>query len=281
MTGEPATFSDAHAWMPPIGLGTWPLRGEEATRAVVSGIENGYRLIDTAAKYENEDAVGSGIRAAGVPRERVFVTTKLRGADMAAGATRAALERSLAALGLDYIDLYLIHWPLPWLGRFSQAFTAMAELATQGRIRAIGVSNFQAAHVARLVSETGLTPAVDQFECDPTIQRRALRRDLGSRRIIAQSWSPLGRGGPLLRNPIIVRSARSLGCTPSQLILRWHRAHGIVPIVKSASPDRQRENLAAVRLAPLPASALADLDGLDADDQGERRIRDSDVYEEL
>ena len=169
---------------------------------------------------------------------------------MAAGATRAALERSLAALGTEYVDLYLIHWPLPRLGQSSHAFLAMAELAAEGLIRSIGVSNFQAKHIAQLVAETGLTPVVDQIECDPTIQRRALRRELHARGIVAQAWSPLGRGGPLLSDPVVLRAAESAGCTPGQVVLRWHRAKGIVPIVKSASPHRQEENLAAVGNAP-------------------------------
>lgn len=267
--------------MPAIGLGTWPLRGAEAEQAVESGIAVGYRHIDTAAKYGNEDAVGRGTRMSGVARSELFITTKLRGSDMAAGRTRAGLEHSLTALALDYVDLYLIHWPLPWLGQFSRAFLDMAGLADEGLIRSIGVSNFQAHHIARLVDETGLTPAVDQIECDPKIQRRSLRRDLSARGIVAQAWSPLGRGGPLLSDPVVLRAAEAAGCTPGQVVLRWHRANGIVPIVKSASPSRQGENLAAVAMPPLPAELVAELDGLDPQDEGERGIRDSDTHEEL
>jgi diketogulonate reductase-like aldo/keto reductase len=257
------------------------LRGDEATRAVESGLEVGFRHLDTASKYENEDAVGRAIRSSGVPRDELFVTTKLRGADMRDGEIERALDGSLSALGLEYVDLYLIHWPLPWLGAFSAAFTAMAGLAAAGRIRSIGVSNFQAAHVARLVAETGLTPAVDQVECDPTIRRRALGAALGEQGIVFQAWSPLGRGGPLLANPLVVRAAAEAGSTVGQTVLRWHRAHGHVPIVKSASAERQRENLAAATMPPLPDHVVMMLDGLDADDTGERGIRDSDVYEEL
>ena len=267
--------------MPSIGLGTWPLRADEAERAVASGIALGYRHIDTAAKYENEDAVGRGIRESAVPRADLFVTTKLRGADMAAGQTRAALERSLAALGTEYVDLYLIHWPLPRLGQSSAAFLAMAGLAAEGMIRSIGVSNFQAPHIARLVSETGLTPVVDQIECDPRIQRRALRRELRERGIVAQAWSPLGRGGPLLSDPVVLRAADAAECTPGQVVLRWHRAKGSVPIVKSSNAARQAENLAAMSMPPLSSAVIAMLDGLDPDDEGERGIRDSDTYEEF
>ena len=267
--------------MPAIGLGTWPLRDEEAESAVASGIALGYRHIDTAAKYENEDAVGRGIRASAVPRGELFITTKLRGSDMAAGATRAALERSLAALETEYVDLYLIHWPLPRLQQSSVAFLTMASLVNEGLIRSIGVSNFQAPHIARLVAETGLTPVVDQIECDPKIQRRSLRGELQSRSIVAQAWSPLGRGGPLLSDPAVVRAAADAACTPAQVVLRWHRAKGIVPIVKSASAARQAENLAALEMAPLPPAIAAMLDGLDPHDEGERGIRDSDTYEEF
>ena len=281
MTLAPTVRLHSGAEMPAIGLGTWPLRGEEAERAVESGIALGYRHIDTAAKYENEDAVGRGIRASTVPRHELFITTKLRGSDMAAGATRAALERSLAELDTDYVDLYLIHWPLPRLGQFPTAFLAMAELAAEGRIRSIGVSNFQATHVARLIAETGLSPVVDQIECDPLIQRRSLRRDLRARGIVSQAWSPLGRGGPLLSDPVVLGAADDAGCTPGQVILRWHRANAIVPIVKSASPERQAENLAAVAMPPLAPELVALLDGLDPRDEGERGIRDSDTYEEF
>ena len=273
-------LTSGHA-MPSIGLGTWPLRGGEAERAVESGIAFGYRHIDTAAKYENEDAVGRGIRMSGVPRSELFITTKLRGSDMSAGHTRAGLERSLGALAIDYVDLYLIHWPLPWLGQFSRAFLDMASLADEGLIRSIGVSNFQAHHVARLVDETGLTPAVDQIECDPKIQRRALRADLAARGTVTQAWSPLGRGGPLLSDPVVLRTAEATACTPGQAVLRWHRANGIVPIVRSANPSRQRENLAAVAMPPLPPAVVAELDALDPHDEGERGIRDSDIHEEL
>lgn len=281
MTSTPTILLASGHEMPAIGLGTWPLRGGDAERAVASAIDIGYRLIDTAAKYENEDAVGRGIRSSGVAREELFITTKLRGSDMAGGDARGGLERSLAGLGLDYVDLYLIHWPLPWLGQFSQAFRDMARLAEHGLIRSIGVSNFQAHHVARLIEETGLTPVVDQIECDPTIQRRALRAELASRRIVTQAWSPLGRGGPLLSNPVVVAAARDAECTPGQVVLRWHRAHGVVPVVKSASPARQRENLDAIGMAPLRPETVAMLDELDPRDEGERGIRDSDTHEEL
>ncbi|MFV0374998.1 aldo/keto reductase [Microbacterium sp.] len=278
MVSDTVTLRSGHV-MPAIGLGTWPLTDGDAEAAVLVGIACGYRQIDTAARYGNEEAVGRGILHSGVDRAELFVTTKLRGSDH--GDVRPALERSLAALGLDYVDLYLIHWPLPRLNLYPRAFELMAQLAGEGLIRSIGVSNFRVEHIEHLISETGLVPAVDQIELDPTIQRRALRDTLRAHGIVPQAWSPLGRGGPLLQNPVIVDAAASAGCTVGQLILRWHRAHGIVPVVKSADPARQRENLAAIHLPPLQPELVAALDALDADDAGEQRIRDSNTHEEF
>ena len=250
-------------------------------QAVESGIAIEYRHIDTAAKYENEDAVGRGIRMSGIPRSELFITTKLRGSDMAAGHTRAGLERSLTALAIDYVDLYLIHWPLPWLGQFSRAFLDMASLADEGLIRSIGVSNFQAHHVARLGHETGLTPAVDQVECDPKIQRRSLRADLAARGTVTQAWSPLGRGGPLLSDPVVLRTAEAASCaawssSPSLAPGERDRAHREVrgPRPSTGEPRCHRH-------ATVASGILAEIDGLDPHDEGERGIRDSDTYEEL
>ncbi|MFV0407319.1 MAG: aldo/keto reductase [Propioniciclava sp.] len=272
------TLNSGHD-MPTLGLGTWPLTDAEAESAVGSGIEAGYRQIDTAARYQNEDAVGRGIAASGLPRAELFVTTKLRGS--AHGEVRAAVEGSLAALGLDYVDLYLIHWPLPRLQLYPAAFETMAELVDEGLIRSIGVSNFQAGHIEHLIAVTGLTPAVNQIELDPTIQRRALRETLTGRGIVTQAWSPLGRGGPLLQHPTVLAAAQQAACTVGQVVLRWHRAQGIVPVVKSADPARQRENLEVLSLPPLDPAIISALDGLDAEDAGEGRIRDSNTYEEF
>ncbi len=266
--------------MPVLALGTWPLRGREAEHAVTAAIDAGYRHIDTASRYENETAVGDGIHAASASRDEIFLTTKLRGADIRDGAVRSGLEASLAALRTDYVDLYLIHWPLPRLGRAAWAFQEMAAMVAAGLIRSIGVSNFRSHHIDGLIAETGLVPAVDQVECDPTIARRSLRGRLASSGIAPQAWSPLGRGGPLLSDPVIVRAAEASGCTPGQVILRWHRAHDIAPVAKSSDPDRQRENLAAMSMPPLSPEVVAALDALDPDDEGEQRIRDSDVHEE-
>lgn len=278
MVADSVMLNSGHP-MPIIGLGTWPLTEDDAEAAVLTGVAGGYRHIDTAATYQNEDAVGRGIRGCGVPRDQLFVTTKLRGS--AHAEVRPALETSLTALDLDYVDLYLVHWPLPWLGLYPRAFETMAALVQEGLIRSIGVSNFRAEHIEHLIAVTGLVPAVDQIELDPTIARRALRDTLAQHGVVPQAWSPLGRGGPLLHNPVVVAEAARSGCTVAQLVLRWHRTHGIVPIAKSADPARQRENLAAMTMPPLDPATTAALDALDADDTGGDRIRDSNTHEEL
>lgn len=180
--------------LPPVGLGTWPLVGADATKSVLSGIETGYRLIDTAAIYGNEDAVGVALAESGVPREELFVTTKLRGNDQVSGDIRGALEQSLELLGLDQLDLFLIHWPLPRIDRYVASFEAMLACRDAGLVRYVGVSNFLEHHLRRLVTETGEAPAVNQIQMDPSLARIPVRRANDELGIFTQSWSPLGRG---------------------------------------------------------------------------------------
>lgn len=229
-----------------IGFGTWPFQGDAAIEAVSSAIEAGYRLIDTATKYENEQAVGQGITASGIPREELIVQTKLRGHDHED--VRGALERSLDWLGVEYLDSWLIHWPLPMLGRYPKAFGQMAEAKEAGLVREIGVSNFLPEHLDLLERETGLVPAVNQLQVDPGLLRAELRAELASRGIAVQAWSPLARGGDVLDAPPVLEVARARGVTPGQVILAWHRAIGTVPIARSGNAQRQRENLEAVAL---------------------------------
>lgn len=264
------TTRDAvRAALPPIGLGTWPLVGQDATTAVLSGIESGYRLIDTATIYDNEDAVGVALSESGVPRDELFVTTKLRGGDHVSGDIRGAVERSLDMLGLEYLDLFLIHWPLPRLDRYLAAFEGILECRDEGLIRYAGVSNFLEHHLRRVVAETGEAPAVNQIQMDPTIARVPVRRADDELGVFTQSWSPLGRG-ETLGSPAVTAIAARLGATPAQVILAWHRAHDVVPIARSANPQRQAENLAAVRVHLDPA----DIATLDALDRGEGAARD-------
>lgn len=252
----------------PIGFGTWPFNDEEAVRAVASAIEIGYRLIDTASKYENERSVGRGIAASGVPREEIFVQTKLRGHDH--GDVRGALERSLDRLGVDYLDSWLIHWPLPMVGLYADAFQHMAQAKNEGLVRSIGVSNFLPEHLDVLQEEAGLVPAVDQLPCDPSLNRPELRAELETRGIQMQAWSPLARGGEVLEAKPVVEIAEFRGLTPGQVVLAWHRANDIVPIARSGNPQRQRENLEAMsveltaaevaRIADVPQRGLGDFD---------------------
>ena len=183
--------------LPPIGLGTWPLVGADATKSVLSGIEAGYRLIDTAAIYGNEDAVGVALAESALPREELFVTTKLRGNDQVSGDIRGALEQSLERLGLDQLDLFLIHWPLPRIDRYVASFEAMLACRDAGLVRYVGVSNFLEHHLRRVVAETGEAPAVNQIQMDPSLARIPVRRANEELGIFTQSWSPLGRGDVL------------------------------------------------------------------------------------
>ncbi|AII09326.1 diketogulonate reductase-like aldo/keto reductase [Rhodococcus wratislaviensis] len=260
--------------IPPLGLGTWPLTGPDATRAVLSGIEAGYRLVDTATIYDNEDAVGVALAECGLPREELFVTTKLRGSDHVSGDIRGAVERSLKNLGLDRLDLFLIHWPLPRHDRYVAAFEAMLACRDAGLVRYVGVSNFLETHLRRVVTETGEAPAVNQIQMDPSLARLPVRRANDELGVLTQSWSPLGRGD-VLGASVVTDIARRLDHTPAQVVLAWHFAHSVVPVARSANPARQAENLAAldVRLT------AADVDALNRLDRGESAARDVETEE--
>ncbi|MGX7727647.1 aldo/keto reductase [Rhodococcus sp. 2H158] len=255
--------------LPRLGLGTWPLVGPDATRAVLAGIEAGYRLIDTAAIYGNEDAVGAALAACGVPRDDLFVTTKLRGSDHVSGDVRGAVERSLERLGLERLDLFLIHWPLPRFDRYAAAFEAMLECRDAGLVRYAGVSNFLGHHLRKVVAETGEAPAVNQIQMDPSLARLPVRRANDELGVFTQSWSPLGRG-EVLGAPVVASIADRVGCTRAQVVLAWHLAQGVVPVARSANPARQAENLAAVDVE-LTAADVAALNRLD---RGEAAARD-------
>ena len=229
--------------IPHLGLGTAGPGDDETRRRVRDALELGYRLIDTAARYGNEVGVGQGIADSGIPREEVFVGTKLRGADHGYEATRQALDASLGRLGLDYVDLYLIHWPLPRLDRYAESWRAMEELLAEGKIRSIGVSNFLPEHLDRLAADSGTVPAVNQIELHPRLPQREQRADNARRGIVIQSWSPLERAGTLVDEPVLATIGSRYGKTPVQVILRWHVQLGLVPIPKSGNVDRLRQNL--------------------------------------
>jgi 2,5-diketo-D-gluconate reductase A len=229
--------------IPAIGLGTWPMNDSEAERAVAGALELGYRLVDTATNYRNETGVGRGIARGGVPREEVVVTTKLPGRHHGYEETLASFEESRRRLGLEYVDLYLIHWPLPRVDQYVASWRAMIKLREDGLVRSIGVSNFTPEHIGRLEKETGVLPSVNQIEMHPYFPQDELRAFHAGNGIRTESWSPLGRGTDLLGDPAVAGIADALGVAPGQVVLRWHTQLGALPIPKSASPERQRENL--------------------------------------
>ncbi len=229
--------------LPDIGFGTYPLRGEAGTAAVLGALDAGYRLIDTAVNYGNEDAVGRAVARTDVPREQIVVTTKVPGRDHGYDEALASFDRSVAALGLDTIDLYLIHWPNPSVGRFVDTFRAMVRLREEGRVRSVGVSNFTPEFLARVADATGVMPAVNQVELHPFFPQVELRAFHAGHGIVTEGWSPLGKGARVRQAPPVVAAAGAHGVTPAQVILRWHQQIGSVPIPKSGDPGRQRENL--------------------------------------
>ncbi len=256
--------------LPTLGLGTWPMDDDEVERAVVEAVESGYRLVDTAENYRNEVGVGRGVRACGLPRADVFVTTKFNvewhGRDLVA----RALEGSLERLGLDYVDLLLVHWPNPAVDRYVDACRGLADLLGDGRVRAVGVSNFSPAHLRRVRDEAEFVPALNQVNLSPLTTRaghRAVHADLG---VVTQAWSPLGgEGTAVLSDPTVVEVAEEAGCTPAQAVLAWCRHLGVAAVAKSASPRRMRENLASLDVV-LSADQVARLTGLD---RGEGAVR--------
>src|SRR3954451_15392586 len=229
--------------MPQLGFGVFQVGDDEARAAVTTALECGYRSIDTAALYGNEHGVGVAVRGSGIPREELFVTTKLWNADQGAGRVEPAFERSLDKLGLDYVDLYLIHWPVPSRDLFVETWQAFERLHAHGRVRAIGVSNFTPPQLARLLQEADIVPAVNQIEMHPGFQQAQLRNFHREHRIATEAWSPLGQGASLT-HPVITRLAQRHGKTPAQVVLRWHLQLGNVVIPKSVTPRRIQENLA-------------------------------------
>ena len=243
MISIPTHTLDDGTTLPALGLGTWPMKDDEAERAVRDALETGYRLIDTATNYRNETGVGRGVAGSGVPREEIVVTTKLPGRHHGYEETLASFEESRARLGLEYVDLYLIHWPLPRVDRYVGSWKAMIKLRDDGLVRSIGVSNFTAEHIERLEKETGVLPSVNQIELHPLFPQDELRAFHERKGIRTESWSPLGRGSDLLDDPAVTAVAEAHGVTPAQAVLRWHTQLGAVPIPKSSDPGRQRANL--------------------------------------
>ena len=262
------------ARIPQLGLGTWPLNDAEAEVAVRQAIEAGYRLVDTAENYGNETGVGRGISSSGIPREEVFITTKFNKRWHSVDGAREAFEASAKRLGVDYIDLLLIHWPNPDQDRYVEAFTGLVELLREGRLRAVGTSNFKPAHLDRVLEATGVTPDVNQIELHPRLTRDAVRAYDAEHGIVTESWSPIARAGELLAEPVITELAQRYGRTPAQIVLRWHIELGLVTVPKSATPQRISENIDIFDFS-LTADEVARIAALD---RGEAEAVDSDAF---
>ena len=250
--------------MPQVGLGVWQSPADSTADTVATAIEAGYLAIDTASAYRNEAGVGEGVRRSGVARDKLFITTKLWNENQGHDAALAAFDKSLERLGLDYVDLYLIHWPAPTQDLYLDSWKALVRLREEGRARSIGVSNFNIPHLERIIGETGVTPAANQIELHPRFQQAELRAYHAETGIITTSWSPLGQG-KLLEDPVIAGVAAKHGKTPAQVIIRWHLDLGLTVIPKSVTPARIVSNLDVFGFS-LDPTDLAAIEGLAAAD---------------
>ncbi len=279
MTSIPTLTAQDGATLPAIGFGTYKLNGEEGADTIARAIDTGYRLIDSAFSYENEGAVGAAVRRADVPRDDVIVTSKLPGRHQAHDDAVRTVEESLFRTGLDRIDLYLIHWPNPRVGRYVEAYEALVECRERGLIRHVGVSNFLPEHLDAVIAATGVTPVVNQVELHPYFPQPEQRVADAERGIVTEAWSPIGRASDLLTDPVVTQVAEAHGVSPVQAILRWHVQLGVVPLPKASSPDRQRENLEVFSFE-LTAAEMDDLATLARPD-GRTNDQDPAVYEEF
>lgn len=265
MTAVPAPpFHDGRS-VPQLGYGVWQVEDEVAADVVRQAIDAGYRHIDTAAGYQNEGGVGRAVKAADVPREDLFITTKLANGDQGFDSAKAALDASLEKLDTDYVDLYLIHWASPQRGKYLESWKALIELQQEGKAKSIGVSNFPIPQLEEIIAETGVVPVMHQIELHPEFQQSELRRYHAEKGILTEAWSPLGQGGDILKDPVITAIAEAHGVDAGQVIIAWHLAIGNVVIPKTVTPERIVSNLAAAQLV-LTEEEVERIDGLDRAD---------------
>jgi len=271
MTSSPVlTFNDGNT-IPQLGYGVWQVEDDVAEKVVAQAFEAGYRHIDTAKIYGNEAGVGRAIARSGLTPEEIFITTKLWNADQGYESTLAAFEASMERLGLETLDLYLIHWMQPKQDKYVDTWKALIELQKQGRVKTIGVSNFTKEGLQRLIDETGVVPAIHQIELHPFFNQAELREFNASKGILTEAWSPLGQGGELLDRAVINQIAAKHGATPAQVVIAWHLAIGNVVIPKSVTESRIRENFAALDVT-LDETDIQAINGLDNSAEGAGRI---------
>lgn len=264
MSTQPhVSFNDGRS-IPQLGLGVWQTPDDVAVEAVSTALKTGYRHIDTAAVYKNEEGVGKGIVASGIDRGDIFLTTKVWNEDQGFDETLKAMDASLKRLGTDYVDLYLIHWPSAFRGKYIETWKAMIRLREEGKAKSIGVSNFEGSYIDDLIRDTGVTPAINQIQLHPRFQQKAMRDKHAELGVVTESWSPLGQG-QVLADPVIGEIAKRHGKSPAQVIIRWHLDMGLVVIPKSVTPSRIVENFDVFDFA-LSDDDKAAIAGLDAAD---------------
>ncbi len=271
-------LNDGHS-LPAIGLGTYLVRGGQGVDQILSAIEDGYRLIDTSTNYDSEGAVGEAIRRWGIPRSEFIVTSKLPGKYHHYQDAMMMIQESIFRMGIDYLDLYLIHWPLPKRDHYVEAWKALVDAQKLGLIRSIGVSNFLPEHLDRIINESGVTPAVNQIEVHPYWVQEDMLAANKSRGIVSEAWSPLGRGSAALKEDIIKNLADKYGKNTGQIILRWHTQRGIIPLPKSSSLIHQRSNIDIFDFS-LTSSEIEQINALNRSD-GRVDGQDPNTYEEF
>lgn len=267
------------ATLPALGFGTWPLKGSAGVETLLSALEVGWRLLDSAFNYENEGAVGEAVRRSGLARADLRIASKLPGRRHRYEQALETVEESLWRAGLDYYDLYLIHWPNPNQGLYVEAWRALVEAKSRGWVRSIGVSNFLPEHLDAIIADSGVAPSVNQVELHPYFPQEAQRAADKARGIVTESWSPLGRGSAALQEPAIMKIAEAHGKTPGQVVLRWHVQLGALALPKAGGRARQAENLAIFDFA-LSEAEMAAITALGRPD-GRIKGQDPAVYEEF